>query len=86
MVFCGFGLNLKVLSFLMYRDVTEEILIRLSRNPQNIFLNALWGLRRCIASASAAVAPPRSDNFREGNMIQSQSVGAVRGEQALSPP
>jgi len=49
-------------------------------NPQNIFLNALFRSTACNASAPAAVAPPRSDNFREGNTTKSQSAGAVRGD------
>jgi len=55
-------------------------------NPQNIFLNALWGLWHVIPPPPPPWHPPRSDNFREGNTTQSQGAGAVRGDQVLSPP
>ena len=49
-------------------------------NPQNIFLNALWGLRHVMPPPPPLQLPHWSDNSREGNTTQSQSEGAVRGD------
>ena len=51
-----------------------------------IFFSTLLRATARNAFAPAAVASPLSDNSRQGNTSQSQSAGAVRGRQALSPP
>jgi len=48
-------------------------------NPENIFLNALWGLRH-VMPPPRRCGIPGNDNSREGITIQSQSAGAVLGD------
>jgi len=61
--------------------VAAGIVFGFMGNPQNIFLNARWGLRQ-VMPPPPPHGTPWSDNCREGIATPSQSAGAVRGDSA----